>query len=109
MSDDNLETERTEKTAPEVNAIRIDEVVNNDIELVAESATIHVSEKVSTGEYENATFQMSLDVGIENVDCTEGAPSELRMRLKKLQRELHGVIRENSTSRRESANRRGGR
>lgn len=58
------------------------------ITITAEGATIHASEKVSTGDYETATVSKTLDLNIEGVDLEDGVPVALRNRLLAIQRDL---------------------
>lgn len=64
-----------------------------DFDLVAESFTIHASEKVSTGKYESATVSMSIEGSVEGVDITNGIDREVGSRLWKLQRHVQDHAR----------------
>lgn len=60
----------------------------NDISLTADSFTIHASEKVSTGDYENANVSMTIEGSIEGVEMGSEIPDALRARLHSIQRDL---------------------
>lgn len=52
-----------------------------DVELTAESWTVHAREKVSTGDYENAEFHVSIDGDVRG-DPESGLDEETRRELK---------------------------
>lgn len=61
---------------------------DGDISLTADSFTIHASEKVSTGDYENANVSMTIEGTIEGVEMGSEIPDALRARLHSIQRDL---------------------
>jgi hypothetical protein len=71
------------------------------ITITAGGATIHAGEKVSTGDYENAQVDITLELDIAGVDCSGGIPPELQQRLKALQMSLQRNVEENAEKRRE--------
>lgn len=54
----------------------------DDITITAEGARIHASEKVSTADYETATYSVSLDLSMDGCDIEgDSLPPRVRARL----------------------------
>lgn len=59
-----------------------------EVTITAEGAKVMASEKVSTGDYENAQVSTTLEVTIEGADVTDGMSSDVRRKLYGLAREV---------------------
>lgn len=64
----------------------------DDITITAEGAKLMASEKVSTGDYENAQVSTTLEVSVEGADLTETLPDGLRNKLYALQRQVQSQV-----------------
>jgi hypothetical protein len=74
-------------------------MTDHDIDLTADSYTIHASEKVSTGDYENANVSMTVEGSIEGVEVLAELPDELRARLHTIQRQLQRDVEQAAMNR----------
>lgn len=72
---------------------------DDDITLTADSFTVHASEKVSTGDYENASMSMTIEGSIEGLEVEGDIPDRLRARLHAIQRDLQRDVEEASVNR----------
>lgn len=67
--------------------------MTDEITLTAESWTVHAREKVSTGDYENAEFHISLEGEVDGADeLTESTRRVLKARLLALQKEAQETV-----------------
>lgn len=66
-----------------------------DVELTAESFTVHAREKISTGDYENAEFHVTIEGGVDHServaagDAASGVDEQTRRCLKAKLLSLH--------------------
>ncbi len=65
---------------------------DDDITITAEGAKVMASEKVSTGDYENAQISQTVEVSIEGADLTDGVPKELQQKLYALKKTVQGNV-----------------
>lgn len=67
--------------------------MNDDIELSPEEFTVHASEKISTGDYENGTYSLSISGSVEGVgDLTKQEHEALFAHLLSVQRDLQHQV-----------------
>jgi len=72
---------------------------DDEIKLTADSFTIHASEKVSTGDYENANVSMTVEGSIEGVEVVAELSDDLRGRLHAIQRQLQRDVEQAAMNR----------
>lgn len=64
-----------------------------DIQLTADSFTVHAREKVSTGDYENAEFHVTIEGSVSGAESLEnGTREELKARLLAVQKEAQESV-----------------
>lgn len=67
--------------------------MTDDVELHAESFTVHAREKISTGDYENAEYHTTIEGRVETDDpITNGTRRALKARLLAMQKDAQETV-----------------
>lgn len=61
---------------------------DGEVTITAEGFTLHYQEKVSTGDYENATVSATLEGSIEGLEVGDDIPQDVRARLLRVSKSL---------------------
>lgn len=79
-----------------------EEEPDDGIAIEADTISISASEKVSTGDYENANFHLSVEASVEGATLDDGVPPELVKKATDVQTDLAELVRSRGEERKDS-------
>jgi hypothetical protein len=73
--------------------------MTDDLTITAEGFTLHYQEKISTGEYENATVSATIEGSIDGAEIDEELPLDVRSRLLRASKSLQKDVEQAAQNR----------